>query len=193
MNNTDSLALKGITRDGLIWVNGMGHEVRKDNESLPTKRLYCNNCKDNLLFAIAKVYLWASRKPGVVVRCHKCGKFNVIPAYSFEDKPKLRFNFGTPIEQKERINKEILRMKGYDEEDIKEIASIQKDEWAKEAILEQKQLAREKAERAYELEEMQRKEKSKNFKERLDAGEIVFVKKERAFVEVSTGNIVRKL
>lgn len=194
----DLEVLKKITRDGLIWVGGSGHEFRHDKDILPKNKIKCRNnlCNSNDVVAIEKCYLFASRKKGLVARCHKCGKVVIVPAEVFNE----TFSVARPVVKKrifpstvEEVQRNLMRLNGCEEEDIEAKCEFYKEEWAKEDRKNRIESANFRAENAAKYAEQQRQSEAKSFKEKLDAGIYAFDRTARAFYEVSTGKVVRKL
>ena len=87
----------------------------------------------------------------------------------------------------------MLKLRGVDKEDIDEICSLKKDEFAKQDAANRIREKNDEANRRAKYEEEERLKEQSSFKARLDSGEVVYVAKARAFVEVATGKVVRKL
>ena len=189
--------LKDIKRDGSFYVGGIGHDIRYVDK-LPKNKLYCKDCRTTTVSAKEGCYLFASRKPAFVCSCNKCKKVYVLPAYIFEEEEKKQygrvvkksFKFDDSAEARQRI---LMKYRGFDQEDIDEVCKIMKDDFAKEDKLRAQKERREQAERIAAYKEKEAEKEQKNFKTRLDAGEIKFDKGSRSFYEVATGRIVRKL
>lgn len=194
---TKQEVINKVNHNGLYYVNGIGHKPRIEN-NLPKNKLYCSSCRESTISAIAGCYLYSSSKEGIISICNKCKKIRVIPKSTFIEeekrkyqsfaKPKVNFNV-----TKETIQRRILELKGIDEEDIKEICDIYREDWKKEDEIEAKRVEREKADREYQYKENERIKEQKSFKARLDAGEIKFDKGSSSFYEVATGKIIKKL
>lgn len=195
--NKDVEALKKITRDGCIWVNGAGHEFRRDNDTLPITRISCRNnlCNSKDVVAIEKCFLFASRRKGIVARCHKCGRIVVVPAEVFSKvETPARPVFRKPLDlSTESIQRKMMELKGLDKEDIDAKCDFFREEWEKRDRAEKIQYENWKAENSARFADEQRKKEAVSFKEKLDAGIYAFDKTARAFYEVATGKIIRKL
>lgn len=193
MNKADKEALQRISRNGAYYVNGTGHDKRIDIDKLPVKRIRCNNntCGCTDVVAIEKVYLWGSRRKGVVCRCHKCGFLSIVPVEKFETMKKSTYVYHE--RSYSEMQKRILELKGADKEDIEEISDIFKEEWDKKDRMEK---IRKKSEHAKIMAEAQANQKKKEinlFKERLEKGEISYSKKQGVFFDVKTGEVVKRL
>lgn len=117
--------------------------------------------------------------------------------YRAEDKKEERRRkgayqrvFHSTAEQRMRT---VLSFQGKSEDEINEICEVMKDDFAKEDLARSIERKNWEAERHESYEATKRNEEAASFKARLDAGEIRYIPKQRAFVEVSTGKIVRKL
>lgn len=141
------------------------------------------------MYAIEKVYMSHHRK-GVICRCSICGALEVFPMSFFEEKKKVSLHFDNSAEAR---RKALMRLQGVDEEDIKEICDLRKDEFKKEDAQRKIEEKNFEASRKASYEEARRNEESKAFKARVDAGEIKFDAKARAFYEVATGIVVKKI
>ena len=198
MNKKDLEALNKITRNGLIWVNGTGHEFRYDDDVLPTTRLKCRNnlCNTEDVFAISKCYLFASRRKGIIARCHKCGKITIVPAETFNIKSvqhRQKRNIKLLGLSTEECERRLMERNGVEKEDIEMKCEFFRDEWKKEDRKNEIQRKNWEAENRLRWAEEERKKEAASFKSKLDAGIYKYDTGARAFYEVSTGKIVRKL
>lgn len=167
-------------------------QYAKREAILPKNRLYCKNCREVTIFAIAAIYLNERKtKKGFVTRCHKCGKIATCSEESFMPKKEVKsFYFDNSTERTKRF---IMKHDGLAEEDIDAICDIYREDWQKEDIKRKREYENARLKRLASYEEEDRKKEAKTWKERLDKGEIIYVAKQRAFIEVKTGKVLRKL
>lgn len=188
----DKVALEKILWEGSYYVDGVGYDIRKDNEPLPIGRFHCHKCvdKEDLIFPIAKIFLRNGKK-GVVCRCHKCGNIIVKPMTAFVKKKEVHL---PPLDfSNEARHRRMMQFVGKSQEEIDAECENLKDEFAKKDRADK---IREKnfwADMRAEAKANKRDKENSEFKSRLDSGEIKYDAKARAFYEVATGKVVRKL
>ena len=195
MTTKDREALDRILWSGSYMVRGVGYEKRVDNEALPIKRLRCKsgtkcfaNKHNQNMCPVEKVQRFG--KKGILCRCHICGAIEVFPVRAFEESKKVSMHFDFSAEARERL---LMEKNGYDKEDIDAKCELMKEEFEKKDRADKIKEKNFRAAIHAGAEEYRRNEEAKNFKARLDAGEIKFDKTARAFYEVATGRVVRKL
>lgn len=190
---TDRDALNKIEWCGAYMVDGIGYNKREDNDSMPMKRIACqsNRCHGaHSLQAIAKCYMLNGQK-GVVCRCHTCGNMKVFHVNAFSERKPVHLSSYTY--SSERIERRLMEMKGVDKEDIDAKCEFMKDEFAKKDRAHKIEQRNFEASIHKRVEDERREREASSFKARLDAGEIKFDKTARAFYEVATGRVVKKL
>lgn len=187
----DYEVLAKITTNYGINLGGF-EQYAKREAILPKNRLHCRDCREDTIFAIASIYLNERKtRNGFVTRCHKCGKIATCPEESFMPKKEVKpFKFD---DSTERVKRTMMELKGLDKEDIEEICDIYREDWKKADIKRKREYEDARLKRLASYEEEDRKKEAKTWKERLDNGEIVYIAKQRAFIEVKTGKVLRKL
>lgn len=195
----DREALNRITWGGAYMIGGIGYDKRTDNDPIPVKRLRCNksskcfaNKHNQNLYAVDKVFL-RNRGKGIICRCSVCGTFEVFPVSSFEERKSAPFHPFNYYFSAESLERRRMEMNGIDKEDIDAKCEFMKEEFAKQDAKRKMEEKNFRATIHAGAKEHAAKEEQKRFKERLDAGEIKFDKVARAFYEVATGRVVRKL